>query len=48
MMEAYIKKTATVALKTPDQLGPNAKQNSEQAPPKVEGAKAETSNPEQQ
>ena len=48
MMEAYIKKTATVTLKTPDQLGPNAKQNSEQAPPKVEGANAGNSNPQQQ
>ena len=38
IMEAYIKKTATVALKTPDQFGPNAKQNSEQAPPKIEKA----------
>ena len=38
IMEAYIKKTATVALKTPDQLGPNAKQNSEAPPPKVQKA----------
>lgn len=48
MMEAYIKKTATVTLKTPDQLGPNAKKNSEQAAPKVEGANAGNSNPQQQ
>ena len=48
MMEAYIKKTVPVTLKTPDQLGPDAKKNSEQAPPKVEKAGDGNSNPEQQ